>query len=213
MGTEGRLVRSRPLGSWTSRQHTWEAGSAYWPDGMPPLDEQEARTSLVSAYVRAFGPVTETDVSWWTGWPLGVTRKALAALPLEETGQGLVHADDVDPVPAPDPCATLLPALDPTPMGWKQRDWFLPGDSRPLYDPYGNIGPTVWWDGEVVGGWAVRQDGAITTRLLVDRGAEAAAAVGEAAEQLSPRLEGAVVVPSFRTPLERELSRSGAGPG
>ena len=28
MGAEGRIVRDRPLGSWTSRQHTWVAASA-----------------------------------------------------------------------------------------------------------------------------------------------------------------------------------------
>lgn len=100
----------------------------------------------------------------------------------------------------------LLPALDPTPMGWKARDWFLPADSRELYDSYGNIGPTVWWGGEVVGGWAVRRDGSIATELLVDRGREAELAVAAAADQLRGRLDGSVVVPSFRTPLERRLS-------
>ena len=105
--------------------------------------------------------------------------------------------------------ATLLPALDPTPMGWKERDWFLPAEEtsrQSLYDAYGNIGPTVWWAGEVVGGWAVRADGSVATRLLTDRGGAAARAVQEAAEALLPRLQGTVVVPSFRTPLERELA-------
>jgi hypothetical protein len=107
------------------------------------------------------------------------------------------------------PSAALLPALDPTPMGWKQRAWFLPEDSSALYDRNGNIGPTVWWGGEVIGGWAIRPDGRLVTRLLVDRGAEARAAVQEAAADLQPRLEGAAVVPSFQTPLERELRTGG----
>jgi hypothetical protein len=204
MGTEGRLVRGRPLGSWTSRQHTWEAGSVHLEG--PELQQDDARGALVSAYVRAFGPVTEADVAWWTGWPLGATRKVLAALPLEETGQGLVLSGDREPVTRSEPQAALLPALDPTPMGWKLRDWFLPDDPRPLYDPYGNIGPTVWWGGEVVGGWAVRKDGSVATELLVDRGAEATGRVRDCADRLAERIEGAVVVPSFRTPLERQLS-------
>ena len=91
-------------------------------------------------------------------------------------------------------------------MGWKQRDWFLPADFTGLYDAYGNIGPTVWWGGEMVGAWSVRKDGRVTTRLLVDRGREVAAAVEAAAGRLGDRLGGVVVVPSFRTPLERELS-------
>jgi hypothetical protein len=94
-------------------------------------------------------------------------------------------------------------------MGWKERDWFLPADEhtrRSLYDAYGNIGPTVWWAGEVVGGWAVRPDGAIATRVFTDRGEEAARAISDASQAMESRIQGAVVVPSFRTPLERELA-------
>jgi hypothetical protein len=206
MGAEGRLVRGRPLGTWTSRQHTWEAAASWWPAGLPALDREDARARLVELYLRAFGPATETDVAWWTGWPLGVTRKALASLGTTDLDGGLVMPDDTGQVAVPEPRAALLPALDPTPMGWKQREWFLPADPTGLYDAYGNIGPTVWWGGEVVGAWSVRKDGRVTTRLLVDRGREVAAAVEAAAERLGDRLGGVVVVPSFRTPLERELS-------
>jgi hypothetical protein len=202
MAAEGRLLRGRPLGSWTSRQHTWAPAR---PD-RPGLDRAPARTALVSAYLRAFGPATESDVAWWTGWSLGVTRAALAGVDTVAVDGGLVLADDADEVGDAAPVAALLPALDATPMGWKERGWFLPDDPRPLYDSFGNVGPTVWWGGEVVGGWAVRGDGAVVTRLLSDRGAEAARAVEEAAVRLAGRLGGAVVVPSFRTPLERELS-------
>ena len=54
----------------------------------------------------------------------------------------------------------------------------------------------------------MRPVGRVVTRLLTDRGAQAAAAVAAEAERLTGRLGGTVVVPSFRTPLERELSAS-----
>ncbi len=203
MGTEGRLVRHRPLGSWTSRQHTWTAASTCWPDGI--AEPGDARAALAEAYLRCFGPATEADVAWWTGWPLGTTRKALAALDVVTTEAGHVLADDADPVEPPAPTAALLPALDATPMGWKQREWFLPEDSRPLYDTFGNIGPTVWWGGEVVGGWAVRADGTVAVRLLAERGTEAVEAVEAERVRLEKTLGGTAVVPSFPTPLEREL--------
>ena len=206
VGAEGRLVRGRPLGSWTSRQHTWEPATAWWPDGIEPVDPARARVRLVEEYLRRFGPATEADVVWWTGWAKGTTRTALSAVDTVEHAGGLVLADDADPVEEPEPTATLLPALDPTPMGWKSRDWYLPADPSALYDSYGNVGPTLWWGGEVIGGWAVRKDGSVVTELLVDRGDEARAAVEDAAQSLSARLGGAVVVPSFRTPLERRLS-------
>ena len=209
LGAEGRIVRGRPLGTWTSRQHTWEPSTAWWPGGIEPVEPARARARLVEEYLRRFGPATETDVAWWTGWAKGTTRKALAALDLHERSDGLVLAEDVEPVPEPEPAARLLPALDPTPMGWKERHWFLPPDPAALYDSYGNIGPTIWWGGEVVGGWAARADGSIGTELLVDRGAEARRAVDAAAQDLARRLAGTLVVPTFRTPLERRLSTSG----
>lgn len=200
MGAEGHLVRGRPLGSWTSRQHTWRVA----PDVRRP-DEDAARVALVRRYLARFGPATETDVAWWTGWAKGVTRRALDELDLASSGSGYVLADDTDAEEQPPPTAALLPALDPTPMGWKERQWYLPEDPTPLYDRNGNVGPTVWWDGEVVGAWAVTPAGEIRVRLLVDRGQACAEAVEAAVAALEPRLEGAAVVPSFPTPCEREL--------
>jgi hypothetical protein len=203
MAAEGRMVRSRPRGSWTSRAYTWQPASHWWPQGIPEL--ADAKVRLVEQYLRRFGPASVADIQWWTGWTLGTTRKALDALETVDVGCGLVLADDVATDEPAAPTAALLPALDPTPMGWKQRDWYLPTDSRLLFDRNGNIGPTIWWGGEVIGGWAVRPDGEIATRLLVDRGAAAARAVQDAADTLRPRLEGTPVIPSFPTPLEKEL--------
>ena len=39
-------------------------------------------------------------------------------------------------------------------------------------DRSGNIGPTVWADGRIVGGWAQRPDGSIATEVLHDLGLE-----------------------------------------
>lgn len=206
MAAEGRLVRAAPRGAWTSRRHVWEPATTWWPDGIAEVPRAKVR--LVEEYLRRFGPATAADVQWWTGWTATATRAALAELELADVGCGLVLADDAaapDPVA---PSAALLPALDATPMGWKRRQWFLPVDFAALYDRNGNIGPTVWWDGEIVGGWAVRRDGSVATRVLVDRGAEAVRAVAEQAELTHTRLSGAAVAASFPTPLERELRAS-----
>jgi hypothetical protein len=37
----------------------------------------------------------------------------------------------------------VLPVLDPTPMGWKQRDWLLGIDQRQLFGRADNIGPAL----------------------------------------------------------------------
>ena len=137
-------------------------------------------------------------------------KKALTAIgPAEvdlDSGPGIALPGDDEPVPEPEPVAALLPALDPTPMGWQERGWFL-GEHQPLlFDRTGNIGPTVWWDGRIVGGWAQRPDGAIAIRLLEDIGADGTTAVEAAAERMRGPLAGVTVIPKFRTPVERDLS-------
>jgi hypothetical protein len=101
----------------------------------------------------------------------------------------------------------LLPALDPTVMGWSERAWYLGDHRAALFDRSGNAGPTVWCDGRVVGGWAQRRDGEIVFRLLEDVGADAAESVENGAARLQVWLGSARFTPRFRTPLERELAR------
>jgi Winged helix DNA-binding domain len=119
---------------------------------------------------------------------------------------GLVLNDDLELAPAPDPWVALLPALDPTVMGWSPRGWFLGGHGPALFDRSGNAGPTVWWDGRVVGSWAQRKDGEIAVRLLEDVGADAVAAVEAETDRLGSWLGPLRFTPRFRTPLERELA-------
>ena len=209
MAAEGRMVRGRPRGDWRSRQHFWEPPDRWWPNGLPELPVAPARADLLRCYLAAFGPVTMTDIQWWTGWTLGTTRKALADIETTEVetdgGPAFVLADDLDPASELEPAAALLPALDATPMGWKQRDWFLGPHAKALFDTNGNIGPTAWWAGRIVGGWAVRPDGEVVWRALEDVGRSAVNAVDEAAARLQARLGGVTVAASFPTPLEKDL--------
>src|SRR5262249_37765286 len=104
------------------------------------------------------------------------------------------------------PWVALLPALDPTPMGWSQRDWYIdPAHIAALFDRSGNIGPSVWADGRVIGGWAQRATGEVVFRLLENVDAETARQVAEQAGRLTEWIGPVRVTPRFRTPLEREL--------
>ncbi|UXY27159.1 winged helix DNA-binding domain-containing protein [Streptomyces sp. HUAS TT20] len=210
LGVEGKVVRGRPLGSWTSSQFRWAVAPAH-----PELDVAEAQAGLLRRWLGACGPATEADLKWWTGWRVTEVRRALSAIgaeavSLDEGDTGYVTEGDAGPVAEPaEPWAALLPALDPTAMGWQRRDWYLAPELRAsLFDYSGNVGPTVWWNGRVVGGWAQRADGEIVWRILAAEGVgrEGETAIAAQAEHLRTVLNGSRVTPRFRTPLERELS-------
>ncbi|MEU8755427.1 winged helix DNA-binding domain-containing protein [Streptomyces chartreusis] len=211
LGVEGKVVRGRPLGSWTSSQFRWAVAPEH-----PELDAAAAQAELLRRWLAVCGPATEADLKWWTGWKVTEVRRALTAIGAEavsvDEGTGYVVQGDTSPVDGPaEPWAALLPGLDPTAMGWQQRDWYLAPELRPsLFDGSGNVGPTVWWNGRAVGGWAQRGDGEIVWRLLADLGSEerhaAETAVAAQAERLRGWVGAARVTPRFRTPLEKELS-------
>jgi hypothetical protein len=206
----GHIARGRPLGSWTSTLYRWAPMETWLPEGIEELATDDAAAELVRRWLSAYGPGTTADLKWWTGWTMGLLKRALARVETAEVAldggtTALVLAGDDEPVPAPAPSAALLPALDPTAMAWKQRDWYLGEHRDALFDRSGNIGPTAWWDGRIVGGWAQRKDGEVVVRLLEDAGAEAAAAIAAEAQRLRAWLGEVRVTPRFRTPLEREL--------
>lgn len=225
IAAEGRIVRGHRRGGLTSGQFEWflpekwlrrGAGSGADSAAEPGaglgagLDAAAARTELARRWLTAFGPGLVADLQWWAGWTGAQTKAALAALPVTEVdldGQtGVALADDLEfPVDAP-PVAALLPALDPTSMGWQSRSWYLGPHTPRLFDRTGNVGPTVWWAGRVVGGWAQRASGEVVCRLLEDIGADGEAAVAAEAAALEAWLGASRVTPRFRTPLERELS-------
>ena len=120
---------------------------------------------------------------------------------------GLVLAEDAEPIAAPEPWVALLPALDPTAMGWYERSWYL-GQHAPqaLFDRSGNIGPTVWSNGRIIGGWAQRPTGEVNYRLLEDAGRDVEVNVEREAAELAEWIGRVRVKPRFRTPLERELA-------
>lgn len=210
LAMEGRIVRGRPRGSWISSQYRWARTVDWLGEPFADHDPAVARAELVRRWLRGFGPAPLADLKWWTGWTLTATRAALTAVDAVAVdlpdGDGWVLPDDLGPVEAPEPWVALLPSLDPTPMGWKARDWYLDPDHIPaLFDYSGNIGPTVWVDGRIVGGWGQGPDSAVGYRLLTDVGAEAEATIAADAAALTEWMDGVVVTPRFPTPIDKQL--------
>ena len=212
LAAEGRIVRGRPGGTWTSSLYRWAPAASWLGAPIEELDTDIAAGELLRRYLTAFGPSTLADMKWWTGWTMGLVKRALAQVEtvdvrLEGDVPALRLAADAEPVTPPAPWVALLPALDPAPMGWQGRAWYLGEHRASCFDRSGNIGPTVWCDGRIVGGWAQRKDsGEVVVRLLEDVGAEAGQSVAAEAGRRQAWIGDVRVTPRFRTPLERELA-------
>ncbi len=220
LSAQGLIARARPLGTWQSSQYRWVT-MADWVGELPVVAPSDARSELVQRWLRAYGAGTLDDVVWWTKWTKADARAALAdagaVAVTVDTGRdatvpGWALPGDLDDTPAalavPDkvPPVALLPALDPTVMGWRHRAWYVGPDPAALFDRNGNAGPTVWVGGQVVGAWSQRSDGAVVIRLLRDVPRRDARRVDDAARELTDWMDGARVIPRFSTPLEKELA-------
>ncbi len=130
LGMEGRILRARPTGTWINGAYAYAAADAWLPGGLGDLGEREAARELALRWLRAFGPATSADLQWWTGWTVALTRTALAdcgAVEVDLAGDpGWVAPGDEGPVAPAGPWVAVLPGLDPTTMGWKERSWYLP---------------------------------------------------------------------------------------
>ncbi len=84
LAAEGRIVRARPLGAWTSGQYRWAPTERWLGGPLPAIDHGEACADLLGRWLRAFGPGTATDIRWWTGWTAKLATKTLGALGASE---------------------------------------------------------------------------------------------------------------------------------
>lgn len=217
LAAQGQVVRARPRGSWTSHQYRWAPLALWCPQGLADWETETAEVQLARRWLEAYGPATVDDLRWWTGWSKTQVRRVLAELQPAEVDldgtPGIVLADDLEPAPDLEPWAALLPGLDSTPMGWQHREWFLGQHGPRLFDRAGNVGPTLWWDGRIVGGWAQDRHGEIVCRFLEDAGSDAIDAADAAARRLAATLAGVRLSARTRGKTWLEQDLAGASPG
>ncbi|HYJ24693.1 MAG TPA: winged helix DNA-binding domain-containing protein [Acidimicrobiia bacterium] len=210
LATEGKVIRVRPKGTWVSGMYRWAPMDEWLGGPIPEVSKPEAQVGVLRKWLTTFGPGTEIDMKWWTGWPVTQVRAALATIGAVEVdlepGTGYLLPDDLDRVPPVEPWVALLPSLDPTTMGWKEREWYLGPHAPRLFDSNGNAGQTIWVDGKTVGAWGQRVSGEVVWELLEDVGRESLAEVERQAAEVETWLSGKRVIARFASPLDRELS-------
>lgn len=219
LAAEGVLVRGRVKGSWTNRIYNWHVSEWLGQNiANSTISESDGICSIVRSYIRAFGPVTFTDVCWFTGLGKRVIARAIVEagvdeIELENADTGLVINNDFERHrellggSSGDPVVSLLPALDAAVMAYKQRDWYLGDNASLVFDTLGNAGPTVWIDGHLVGVWAKTTEPTPIVALLpsapIDGHQELA--IQSAAEALGSAVGTTAIKPSFPTPLQKLL--------
>jgi hypothetical protein len=213
LSAAGHIVRASNDGGWTTSRPRWASMKSWLGEEIAPQPEPEAVATLVERWLRAFGPGTAADLKWWLGSTVAAVRRALTdldAVEVEVAGQtGYLLPDDLEPPDPVEPWAALLPPLDPTTMGWFERDWYLGPYKAQLFDASGNAGPTVWWDGRIVGGWRQSDTGEVVLQMLEDVGADGRQAVEHEAGRLAEWLGGTRVLPRFPSPLSRAVAEAG----
>ena len=210
----GSVLRGEPAAGWKVSRPFWTSAEDWLGAEPERLGEREGYAELVRRWLWSFGPGTEADLVWWLGGTKSVVRQALADLGavevrLADGSPAWVRHDDTAEVAAPEPWAMLLPALDPTTMGWKGRDFYL-GELAPrLFDTNGNGGPTAWWNGRIVGGWTQEPDGAVAVVPAVALPRTARGALTAEAERLTAWLAGEIVRSPYQSPLVRTREAAG----
>lgn len=206
LSMDGRVARAENAGAWYASRPLWTTTDSWWHGDVPDVLESGAGyAQLVDRWLWSYGPGTVDDIAWWLGATKAIARTALDDLgarpvSLENGSLAWLRPDDLDVVDDPEPWVALLPLLDPTVMGWKQRDFFL-GDHAPhLFDSAGNAGTTVWVDGRVVGVWVQDATGSVQLRLLEDVPSSARDALNIETRRLTEWLNGQRVFTVYPSP-------------
>jgi len=175
------LIRGKPIKDWKDRRNRYALFHDYFPTiNVSEFTEKQAIQKLVECYIKAYGPVSENDISWWSGLTKTKIREALKILESqleriqisELNGELLLYQEDLSYLENMDifqePTLTMLPELDPYPMGYKDRERYINMNNyNYVFDKSGNITATILLDGVVIGVWDTENKKIPVVKLLL----------------------------------------------
>ncbi|MGE0139810.1 MAG: winged helix DNA-binding domain-containing protein, partial [Ilumatobacteraceae bacterium] len=213
----GVVVRGHNAGNWRISRPLWTSMATWLGHDVTPVDASTAYVNVVRQWLTTFGPATEADLVWWLGSTKTTVRSALVALDAAEVAfedgrTGWVLPDDtadLETEPDIEPWVALLPTLDPTTMGWREREFYLdPAHTPYLFDNAGNGGTTVWIDGRIVGCWVQDDRGRVQPVLLEPLSQGAQRMLDAEVARLDAFLDGQRITNVFASPqMKRQRLR------
>jgi hypothetical protein len=166
----GQLIAENVADDWREEQLVYERLTDRIPNfnlaGLP--SEADAQKVLVQAYLSAFGPATEADISAWTGLGKSETARATGALAGEtvltmvEGIPGMLlllktQADALQNVTPPtQPVVSVLPADDPYTTAYRaSRARYVTKQKllRQVFSSSGASRASILVNGQIVGIW------------------------------------------------------------
>ncbi|MEM3699707.1 MAG: winged helix DNA-binding domain-containing protein [Candidatus Bathyarchaeia archaeon] len=129
------------------------------------VGKDEAKAMLVKSYIKAFGPVMEKDITWWTGFRTTEIKKILASMERELfhveingfEGNYLMLKSDYEGLikfkPSFEHLAMLLPFEDPYTKGYKVRNRLIKSSLEKKVYIGGGVQPTILLNGKIIGTW------------------------------------------------------------
>ncbi|MFX0001983.1 MAG: winged helix DNA-binding domain-containing protein [Candidatus Hodarchaeota archaeon] len=167
----GLLIRGQPIKNWKDRRNKYALFKDYFPNiNLTVENEKQAIAILVEKYLKAYGPASENDLSWWTGLTKTEIREGLNKIEpainrvkiSHLKGTFLIFKSDIDILRnlnnVDKSSLSLLPELDPYPMGYKYRDRYINANNyNKIFDRSGNIAATIFLDGIAIGVWDTEQ--------------------------------------------------------
>ena len=163
------IVRGKISGGWKSNIHRYYCFEDFYPKiESTGYQLEKVPEDLVISYIKTYGPVTDTDMIWWSGLKTNIVREALKRKAdkltqleiADSTGHFFMITEDYDMLrqfrTSGNAIIHFLPAMDPYIMGYKDRHRFINVAFYDyVYDRFGNAAPAILLNGEIIGIWDI----------------------------------------------------------
>jgi hypothetical protein len=167
MMQQGILLSVKRPGTWTTAGPNYYARFVDWfsDADFNEMDRDEAMIQLVKLYIQSYGPVTEKDVSWWSGLKISRVQRLLESLRPEimkceicdldpkfiMLKSDFVHLKHFKPIKKHS--ISLLPYDDSYVKGYKERERLISHELHNKVYLHGEASPTILIGGRIIGTW------------------------------------------------------------